>query len=37
MAILMDTGVFYALLDKGDVNHLAANIIGKRILYQLKR
>ena len=24
MAILIDTGVFYALLDKGDVNHLDA-------------
>ena len=24
MAILMDTGVFYALLDRGDVNHLDA-------------
>ena len=24
MAILIDTGVFYALLDKGDANHLDA-------------
>jgi len=30
MAIPIDTGVFYALLDKGDMNHLDAVAVRRR-------
>jgi len=32
MSIFMDTGVFYALLDEGDINHMDALAIMTHIL-----